>query len=171
MKIAKFLLVVLAFILNSCNGKDKVKERSISVEEICKLMEIKNVAAIVGKKLHVSPGEKQFDYARTCSYTNENGYPYITLTLFFNERGNELAYFAPPSSLYESEIKKLPEDPNPAIAVIGKKERNTIELLAKSNRRVVALTLFNIDAKDGSKNQKILIQELQNIANRAKELK
>jgi len=170
MKITKFLVVIIAFILNGCNGKEKAKERGIGSEEICKLIEIENIASIVGDKLYPSPVKKQFEYARTCSFTNKKGSPYITLTLFFNERGNELSYFAPPDSLYESEIKKLPENPNPAIAVIGKKERNTIELLAKSNRRVVALTLYNIDAKDGSKNQKILIKEIQNIANRAKEL-
>ena len=171
MKIVNFLLIVVAFLLNSCNGKNNSKESSVSAEELCKLMEIKNISEIVGKKLIASPGKRQFEYARTCSYTNESGYPYITLTLYFNERGHELSYFAPPNSLFESEIKELPKEPNQAIAVISKKERNTIEILAHSNRRVVALTLLNVDAKDGSKNQKILIQEVQNIANRAKELK
>ncbi len=171
MKVVQFLLMIAVFVLNGCNGKDKPKEGGITSEKICELMDIKTISEVVGKKLHASPGKKKFDYARTCSFTNESGFPYITLTLYFNERGHELAYFAPPSSLFESEIKELPKEPNPAIAVISKKERNTIEILVYSNRRVVALTLFNVDAKDGSKNQKILIHEIQNIANRAKELK
>ncbi len=36
---------------------------------------------------------------------------------------------------------------------------------------MVALTLFNVKADDGSENQKLLIRELQNISNKAKELK
>ena len=171
MKIVNFLLIVVAFLLNSCNGKDNSKEGSVSAEELCKLMEVEHISEIVGKRLIASPGKKEFEYARTCSYTNESGFPYITLTLYFNKGGHELTYFAPPSSLFESEIKELSKEPNPAIAVISKEKRNTIEILAHSNKKVVALTLLNVEAKDGSEKQKILIQELQNIANRAKELK
>ncbi len=141
-------LLLAFFLLVSCQKEEKKRATVIKSNELCKLLEIKNVEEIVGKKLIATPSKKQFDYARNCSYTNESGF----LTLFFNERGHNLAYFAPPSSLFESEIKELPNEPNPAIAVIGKKERNTIELLVNSNRRVVALSFFNVDAKDGSKN-------------------
>ena len=141
-------VILILFLLSNSQGESKKSASAITANELCKLMEIKNAEEVIGKKLIASPSKKQFDYARNCSYTNESGF----LTLFFNERGHNLAYFAPPSSLFESEIKELPNEPNPAIAVIGKKERNTIELLVNSNRRVVALSFFNVDAKDGSKN-------------------
>ena len=175
MKIIELFLVAV-FLLSGCGGdKDnKVENNSnsnITSKDVCKLMNPKDVEGVVGKELFSSPDKKQFDYARTCSYTNKSGYPYITLTLFFNERGKDVSYFAPPNDVFKSYIKELDATPNKAIAVISKETKNTIELLAQSDKRVVGLTLFNVEADDGSENQKILIREIQNIANRAKELK
>ncbi len=172
------LFLVAVFILVGCGDgdNDKTIESNSSItitsNDVCKLMNPKDVEGIVGKELFLSPDKKhKFNNARVCSYTNKSGYPYITLTLYFNEKGEEVSYFAPPNDVFNSYIKELDTTPNKTIAVISKETKNTIELLAQSDKRVVALTLFNVKADDGSENQKLLIREIQNIANQAKELK
>ncbi len=169
MKTVVFTLVTL-LLLSSCKGKEESHKSTITQKDVCALVESKSLESAVGEKLIASPGKRQFNYARTCSYTNKSGYPYIVLTLFLNARGKDLAYFAPPSDIFNSEIKKLPKEPNQAIAVIRKQNKNTIQLLVQSNKRVVSFTLMKVKAIDGSKNQKLLIQKLQHIANKAKEL-
>ena len=166
MKIAVLTLATL-LLLSGCKGKEESKKSAITAKEVCALMDSKSVESIVGKKLTAKPSKRQFDYARTCTYSSKSGYPYIVLTLYFNDRGKDVAYFAPPSDVFNSEIKKLP---NEVIAVLSKKSKETIELLAKSAKRVVAFTLMKVDAKDGSKNQNLLIQKLQEVANKAKKL-
>ena len=170
MKTVVFTLAVL-LLLNNCNGKEKSQKSVITENDVCALLDTKSLENIVGEKLIASPGERKFDYARTCSYTNKHGYPYVVLTLFLNERGKDVTYFAPPDSVFNSEMKALPKAPNRAIAVVGKEEKNTIELLAQSGKRVVSFTFMKVEVKDGSKHQKQLIQTLQDVANKAKELK
>lgn len=169
MKIAVLTLATL-LLLSGCKGKEESKKSAITAKDVCALLDSKSVEGVVGKKLFASSGKRQFDYARTCTYTSESGYPYIVLTLFFNEKRKDVAYFAPPSDIFKSEIKKLSNEPNEAIAVLSKKSKETIELLAKSGKRVVAFTLMKVDAKDGSKNQNLLIQKLQEVSDKAKKL-
>ncbi len=168
-----FIAITLSII--NCGGEDrniKVDNSNITSEDVCKLINPNDLESIVGKELLASPDNKnKFNNARVCSYTNKSGYPYFVLTLYFNEKGEELSYFAPPNNVFNSYIKVLNGTETETIAVISKESENTIELLAKSDKRVVAISLFNVEANDESNNQKILIKKIQDMANQAKNLK
>ena len=157
MKLA-IIVITAALLFSGCKGKEESKEAAkISSQKLCKAADLEAAQKLVGKKLHTDSNEThKFSYATTCSVENEYGYPYLTVTLYYNSKNNEAQYFAPPDSVFNSYTKKIAKD---TIAVIAKDDKNTLEVLKKGvNNWVVAVTALNIKATDGSTNQRELIK-------------
>ncbi len=152
------IFLTAALLLSGCKSKENSKEAAkISAQKLCQAVDLQTAQKLSGKKLHTDLKEEhKFSYATTCSIENKDGFPYFTVTLYYNEKNRSPEYFAPPSDLFDSVNKKIG---NNTVAVIAKKDKNTIEILKKGvNNRVVAITPLKVKAPDGSANQSQLIK-------------
>ena len=160
----KFISVIIAALLfSACQGEEESqKVEKISSQKLCQAVDLQSAQKLVGKKLHTDSKEKhKFSYATTCLIENENGYPYLTVTLYYNKKNKETEFFAPPSNVFDTYNKKIAEN---TIAVITKEEKNTIEVLQKGiHNWVVAVTAMNFKAADGSAKQKELLKMTETI--------
>ena len=162
MKLAT-IVIATALLFVGCKSKeDSQNVTKISSQKLCQTVDLATAQKLVGKKLHTdSKEEHKFPYATTCSVENKDGYPYFTITLFYNSKNKEPQYFAPPDSVFNSYKKKIAKD---TIAVVSKDDKNTLEVLKKgSNNWVVAVTPLNVKAIDGSINQTQLIKIVDSV--------
>ena len=152
------IVITVALLFSGCkSSEDSKKSAKISSQKLCQTVDLAAAQKLVGKKLHTNSKEKhKFSYATTCSIENKDGYPYFTITLFYNSKNKQPQYYAPPNSIFNSYTKEITKD---TIAVVSKDDKNTIEILKKGvNNWVVGVTTMNVKAIDGSVNQTELIK-------------
>ena len=151
------IFLTLALLFSGCKSEEKKQERGkIGAQKLCQAADLQTAQKLTGKKLHTNSKEEQkLPYAVSCSIEDKDGFPYFTVTLYYNEKNRNLKYFAPPGDLFNSVNKKIADN---TVAVIAKKDKNTIEILKKgADSRIVAITPLKVKALDGSANQSQLI--------------
>ena len=168
----KFLTVFLtvALLLSGCKSEEKRQNESkISPEKLCSAFDLKTAESLVHKKLKYDTVEKhKFSYATNCAIVNEFGYPYITITLYYNKKNDNTKYFAPPKDLFDFSYKTV----NNTLVAVEPKSKEVAEIFKKGkNSWVVAILLANVKVPENSTQEKQLINFLGTAMDKLQSLK
>lgn len=158
MKLAT-LFIVGALLLSSCKSNEKKQEISkISPQKLCSAFDLKTAENLVHKKLKIDTVEKhKFPYATTCSIENDSGFPYITVTLYYNKDNADTKHFAPPKDMFDFSYKTV----NSTLVAVEPKSKEVAEVFQKGkNNRVVSILLMNAKVSENSAQEKQLIEFL-----------
>ena len=158
MKIAT-ILIAGALLLSGCKSSEEKQQASkISPQKLCSAFDLKTAENLVHKKLKIDTLEKhKFPTATTCSIKNNVGYPYFTITLFYNKENNDAKYFAPPKSLFNFSYKNVGN----TLVAIAPKSKEVAEVFQKGkNNWVLSILLANVKVYENSAQEKQLIKLL-----------
>ena len=168
----KFLTVFLtvALLLSGCKSEEKRQNVSkITPQELCSAFDLKTAESLVHKKLKYDTKEKvKFSYATNCSIVNESGYPYFTITLYYNKKSADAKYFAPPKDVFDFSYKTV----NYTLVAVEPKSKEVAEIFKKGkNSWVVAILLANVKVPENSAQEKQLIEFLNSGMDKLQNLK
>jgi len=158
MKLAT-IFIVGALLLSSCkSGEENQQTKKITSQELCSAFNLKTAENLVHKQLKIDTLEKhKFPYVTTCSIENESGYPYFTITLYYNKKNADAKYYAPPKSVFNFSYKTI----NETLVAVEPKSKEVAEVFQKGkNKWVASILLMNVKVPENSAQEKQLISFL-----------
>ena len=158
MKLAT-IFIVGALLLSSCkSGEENQQTKKITPQQLCSAFDLKTAENLVHKKLKIDTVEKhKFLYATTCSIENDAGYPYFTITLYYNKKNADAKYYAPPKSMFNFSYKNVGN----TLVAIAPKSKEVAEVIQKGkNNWVASILLMNVKVPENSTQEKQLIKLL-----------
>ncbi len=153
------LFIAGVLLLSGCKSNEKKQEISkISPQELCLAFDLKTAESLTHKKLKFDTKEKvKFSYATNCSIENDAGYPYFTITLFYNKENNDVKYFTPPKDVADFSYKNVGN----TLVAIEPKSKKVAQIFKKGkNNWIISVLLTNVNVPENSAQEKQLIEFL-----------
>lgn len=168
----KFLTIFLtvALLLSGCKSEEKRQNVSkITPQELCSAFDLKTAEALVHKKLKFDTVEKhKFSYATNCLIENDYGFPYITITLYYNKDNADVKHFAPPKDMFDFSYKMVAD----TLVAVEPKSKEVAEVFKKGkNNWVASILLTNVKVPENSAQEKQLIDFLSSGMNKLQNIK
>ncbi len=155
------IFIASALLLSGCKSNEEKEQASkITPQKLCSAFDLKTAENLVHKKLKIDTVEKhKFPTATTCSIENESGYPYFTITLFYNKKDADTKYYAPPKSVFNFSYKTV----GSTLVAIEPKSKEVAEVFQKGkNKWVLSILLASVKVSENSAQEKQLIKLLSN---------
>ena len=164
------IFLTATLLLSGCKSEEKKQElNKITPQKLCSAFDLKTAESLVHKKLKLDTVEKhKFSYATNCSIENDSGFPYITITLYYNKDNADAKYFAPPKSVFDFSYKTV----NSTLVAVEPKSKEVTEVFKKGkNNWVVGILLTNVKVPENSAQEKQLIDFLNSGMNKLQNIK